>query len=91
MDFLPHIRIHPVVHVEHTLKFTEQNNEITHNKHYTSIPVVREDGSHESIFDSILSHRRRGKGYWWLTLMKNSLRRDAIWQPTRGFLTKMEL
>ena len=34
----------------------------------------------------ILSHRKRGRGYQFLTLMKGDPDHDAVWQPTRDFV-----
>ena len=50
-------------------------------------PIPRTQGE-EYIVESILKHRRRGRGYQFLTLMKGSPTHDAEWQPTRDFVDK---
>jgi len=36
--------------------------------------------------EAILNHRKRGRGYQFLTLMKGSPEYDAEWQPSMDFI-----
>lgn len=56
-------------HVEHTREYHVQPKGISNHGPSQSIPVQGEDGAIEYEVDSIISHRKRGPGYQWLTLM----------------------
>jgi hypothetical protein len=47
------------------------------------VPVVLGD-EHE--VEAILAHRRRDRGYQFMTLLKGTATRDAEWQPTRDLI-----
>lgn len=81
-----HIRIHPVVHVSYTKPHRSQPPDLAQKIRSTPVPV---DATAEiPLFkvDRILGHRKRGRGYQWLTLMENSATHEAEWQPTRDFV-----
>lgn len=86
LDFPDNMRAHPVVHVEHTTKRKNQPKDIGLAIPKRPVPVPDADGSLLHEVDSILAHRRRGKGYQWLTLMKGAPQHEASWQPTRDFV-----
>jgi len=80
------IRIHDVVHVAHTMPFVQQPADIGH-------PVVRPDpvpepntGAPLYMVEESLGHRKRGRGFQWLTLMEGTPRHEACWQPTKDFI-----
>ena len=87
LDLPPHFKIHPVVHVIHTTPFVEQPRDIAPAVEPKPAPVPTVNGD-EQIVDKILNHRRRGKGFQFLTLMKGAPIHDAEWQPTRDFVDK---
>ena len=47
------------------------------------IPV---DGAEEYEVEEILSHRKRGKGFQFLTSWKGYPSHEAIWLPSRNFI-----
>lgn len=49
-------------------------------------PVPDERGELLFVVDSILKHRRRGRGLQFLTLMRGAPQHEAEWQPTRDFV-----
>lgn len=42
----------------------------------------------EYIVEKILKHRKSGRGYQFLTLMKGEPQHDSKWQPTSDFVAK---
>ena len=52
-----------------------------------SEPVPAIDGD-EQYVDVILKHRKLGRGYQFLALMKGSPTHDAEWQPTSDFVDR---
>ena len=87
LDLPDHLKIHPVIHVSHTMPVVDQPGDIAQPVRKPPAPVPTIDGD-EHVVDRILSHRKRGKGYQFLTLMKNALHHDATWQPSRDFVDK---
>jgi len=87
LDLPSHLKIHPVVHVSHTIPFVSQPADIAHAVPPRPTPVPAIQGE-EHVVDKILHHRKRGKGYQFLTLMKGAPTHDAIWQPSRDFVDK---
>ena len=86
LDFPSNIRTYPVVHVSHTKPNRAQPTDIGQPTRSTPLPV--EESSAGSLYkvDRILAHRKRGRGYQWLTLLETSNTHDAQWQPTRDFV-----
>jgi len=87
LDLPSYVKIHPVVHVSHTVPFVEQPKDISKPIAERPAPIPRIQGE-EHVVDKILNHRRRGRGYQFLTLMKGDPIHDAIWQPTRDFVDR---
>jgi hypothetical protein len=84
--FLPeHLKIHPVVHVIHTTPHYAQPADISSPVPVLPAPVATELGPEYEV-ESILSHRPRGRGYQFLTLMKGDPLHDAELQPARDFI-----
>lgn len=79
------VRIHPVVHVLHTTPYHAQYGHIAPPVAFLPQPVPSATGL-LFVVDRILAHRKRGRGFQWLTLMKGTPRHEAQWQPTRDFL-----
>ena len=71
----------------HTVPYYEQPKDIGIEIPRRPDPVPAPEGE-EYVVDNILKHRRRGKGFQFLTLMKGSPTHDAEWQPTRDFVDK---
>lgn len=85
LELPSHFKIHPVVHVAHTTPFMEQPNDIGIQIEQRPLPIPTIEGEEHTV-EAILQHRKRGKGYQFLTLMKGAPRHDAEWQPTRDFV-----
>lgn len=86
LEFPGHIRTYPVVPVSHTKPHREQPEEIGQLSRQTPVPVQESPEGLLYDVDRILAHRKRGRGYQWLTLFENSNTHDAQWQPTRDFI-----
>ena len=50
------------------------------------VPVVLKDGSLDYTVQDIISHRKRGRKFQLLTLMKGAPRHEAARQPTADFI-----
>lgn len=74
-----------MVHVEHTARAFRQPVDISQPTEAPSQPYVDELGETVIEVDRILSHRRRGRGWQFLTLYKNAQFHDAEWKPVRDF------
>lgn len=86
LDLPPHLRAHNVIHVEHTKPFIMQPHDIARGVTEQPIPVQANAGTLLYEVEEILAHRRRGRGYKWLALMRGSPQHDAVWQPTADFV-----
>lgn len=82
-----HIKIHDVVNVIQTVPFYEQHCDIATPFDPQPDPVPVVEGEEYEV-EEILNHRKRGRGYQFLTLMKESPTHDAEWQPTTDFVDK---
>jgi hypothetical protein len=85
LELPAHLRIHPVVHVIHTTPQYTQPADISSPVPVRPDPVPTDLGPEYEV-EAILAHRRRGRGYQFLTLMKGDPIHDAEWQPTRDFV-----
>jgi len=79
------VKIHPVVHVIHTTPFVSQPPDIAQVLPPKPDPVPMQD-EEEFVVEKVLNHRKRGKGYQWLTLMKGEPTHEATWLPTRNVM-----
>ena len=79
------VRIHPVVHVVHTTQHFTQPADVSQPVAPRPAPVPSSTGP-QYVVDTILSHRKRGRRYQWLTLMEGAPQHEAQWQPTPDFL-----
>lgn len=86
LELPSNIRIHPVVHVEHTKPYIPADSIIGNQSELKLTPVLGEGDEQEYEVERILAHRSRGKGLQFLTLLKNSPRHEAEWQPSRDFI-----
>lgn len=80
------INIHPVVHVEHTARVHRQDPELTHPAKERAHPYIDNMGEIVIEVERILAHRRRGKGWQFLTLFKNAPLHEAEWKPLHDFV-----
>ena len=69
----------------HTKPYEEQPKEIRNPLLEPPDPIPV-DGVEEYEVDEILSHRKRGKGYQFLTAWKGYPSHDAVWLPSRNFI-----
>lgn len=71
MDLSLHFKIHPVVHVIHTTTYREQPSDRV--QPLTSRPDPRPTfHGEEHVVETILDHRKKGRGNRFLTRMKRS-------------------
>ena len=85
LDLHDHFKIHPVVHVIHTIPYVEHPEDISQPVLPRPEPIPTVQGE-EQVVDKVLPHQKRGRGYQFLTLMKGDPDQDSIWQPTRDFV-----
>ena len=87
LELPSHLRIHNVVNVMHTVPYCEQPKDIGIEISRRPDPVPAPEGE-EYVVDNILKHRRRVRGFQFLTLMKGSPSHDAEWQPAKDLVDK---
>ena len=85
LDLPEHIKIHKVVNISHTVPYYEQPNDISQPVRPRPEPVPTPEGE-EYFVQKILNHRKRGRGFQFLTQMKGSPEHDSEWQPTKDFI-----
>ena len=68
------------------MPYHEQLGDISMKREPVQAPTIDEQGHANFEVEEILAHRKKGKGYQWLSLMKGDPRHDAEWQPTRDFI-----
>jgi hypothetical protein len=85
LELPDHLRILPVVHFIHTTPHYEQQLDISFPVPVRPTPVPTALGPEYEV-ESVLAHRRRGRGYQFLTLMKGDPIHDAEWQSARDFI-----
>lgn len=71
------INIHPVIHVEHTIPAHHQPADISSPTPAPSQQYIDETGENVIEVEKILSHRRRGRGWQFLTKFKNAPLHEA--------------
>lgn len=71
------ISVHPVVQVQHTVPYQPPNSDIQKAIPTRPDPVTVVEGNFLSEVEQILGHRKRGSGFKWLKLMKDSPQNDA--------------
>ena len=74
------------MHVEHTKPYRKQPLNISNTPELVPTPIDVGGGKIEFKVKSILAHRKRGRGWQFLTLMENEADHDAAWLPTRNFV-----
>ena len=82
------VKIHDVVNVVHTVPYKEQSTEISAPVVPKPDPVPGAGGEEEYHVEEILKHRKRGKGYQFITTWKGYPSHDAEWEPSRNFIEK---
>ena len=85
LDLPEHIKMHKVVNVSHTVPYYEQPNDISQPVRPKPEPVPTPEGE-EYVVEKILNHRKKGRGFQFLTQMKGSPEHDSEWQPTKDFI-----
>lgn len=85
LDLPKHLKIHDVVHVSHTVPFVDQPNDIALPIPPKPAPVPAVEGE-EHVVERILKHRKRGRGFQFLTQMRGDPSHDVTWQPTKDFV-----
>ncbi len=87
LELPSHVKIHDVVNVMHTNPYSKQPSEISAPILQRPDPIPAIEGT-EYVVHEILKHRRRGREYQFLTLMKGDPTHDAEWQPMRDVVDK---
>ena len=87
LDLPDNVKIHKVVNIMHTRPFFEQPEGIASIVPERPDPVPTSEGE-EYVVEAILKHRKKRKGFQFLTLMKGSPTHEAEWQPTKDFVDK---
>jgi len=85
LELPDHVKIHKVVNVSHTVPYYAQPNDISQPVPPRPEPVPTPEGE-EYVVEKILNHRKRGRGFQFLTQMKGSPEHDSEWQPTKDFI-----
>lgn len=86
IDLPENISIHPVIHVEHTARAYRQPSNISTTPEPSAQPFINEHGESVIEVSAILSHRRRGKSWQFLTQYKGVPAHEAEWKPLRDFV-----
>ena len=76
LELPDHIGELPVIHVSHTIPYKEQPAEIAASAQPRPEPVQAEEGEEYEV-EAIVKHKKRGKGYRFLTLTKVEPTHDA--------------
>lgn len=87
LELPAHLKIHDVVHVSHNIPYEEQPRDIALPIQLKPAPVPAIDGD-EQVVEKILQHRKRGRGFQFLTQMKGDPSHDVTWQPSRDFVDR---
>jgi hypothetical protein len=74
-------RIHPVIHI--TLLSPYHNNDI-HGENFIRPPPDLIEGQKEYEVESVISHRRQGRGHAYLIKWKGYPTSDNTWEPERN-------
>lgn len=69
LDLPDHFRIHPIIHVSHTIPYVEDSKYIGHPVQERPEPIPTVLGNEYEV-EKILDHRKSGWGYQILTMMK---------------------
>ena len=85
VDLPSHLKIHNVINVTHTMPYYDQPKDISSETRSRPDPVPADEGE-EYVVQAILSHRKKGSGFQFLTLMQGDPSHDAEWQPTQDFI-----
>lgn len=86
LDLPDNIKIHTVIHVEHTARAIEQLSDISNPAPEPARPFINEHGEQVIQVDKILSHRRRGRRWQFLTLFTNAPLHEAEWKTLGDFV-----
>lgn len=85
LELPEHFKIHPVVHVIHTLPYVEKLEDLRKESFERPEPVPKVEGD-TYIVQKILEHKKVGKGYRFLVLWEVYPEHDATWQKTKDFM-----
>lgn len=77
VDLPNNISIHPVIHVEHTARAFEQHVDIRKPGAPCAEPFLNHLGESVIVVNKILAHRRRGRGWAFLTHYENTPYQEA--------------
>lgn len=80
------IKVHPVVHVEHTSPLLSQPSHLSQPRPARPALIPQQDGTTLIHNDKILAHRKRGTGYHSFASKTGAPLHEAEWHPTRDFL-----
>lgn len=88
LDLPAYLKTHRVIHVSFTRPYRAKPTRLQDEVPIQAEKPMHVDQSGEALYivEKILSHRRRGRGYQFLTLLKGTPQHDAEWQPVRDFV-----
>ena len=86
LDLPSNLRLYPVVHALHTTPHRKQPISLSQPVTKRPVPVPDATGQELHEVAEIFKHRKRGRGYQFLTLLKGVPRHEAVWQPTKDFV-----
>lgn len=84
-DLPDHFKSHTVLPVIHTRPFFQQPSYIAASIPVRPEPIPSVNGK-EHVAEFVLQHRKRGRGYQFLSLMRADPIYDAVWHPTSDFV-----
>ncbi|PXF42428.1 hypothetical protein BWQ96_07839 [Gracilariopsis chorda] len=87
LELPDHIKIHPIVHVSHTIPHKKQTTDIAASVQPRPEPIQTEEGEEYEVA-AILKHKKRGKEFQFLTLMEGAPNHDSEWLSKKSFVDK---
>lgn len=84
-DLPDHFMIHQVVHVIRTTLYVEQPDDVSQPFISRPEPIPLIHGE-EHVAQKIFAHRKRGRVFQFVTLMKDDLDHDATWELKGDFV-----
>lgn len=90
LDLSDHLKMHPAILMSHNTPYVEQlgDNARKIPEKPALSPAEEVD---KNIMEKILAHKRKGRGYQFLTLMESDTLHGAVWKPSSDFVGRHEI